>query len=93
MLQLSVHSDAPSCIHLSKRTLHGTQEVSLFESIMVATDVMELKTEALHFLKIVVHCEDFGENRTDAAANNLCPIHLEPIRTWQMSFSSSGVLI
>lgn len=93
VLQLSVHSAAPPCIHLSKRTLHGAQEVSLFESIMVATDVMELKTEALHFLKIVVNCEDFGENWNDAAANHLCPIHLEQIRTWQMSHSNSVVLI
>lgn len=93
MLQLSVHSAAPSCIHLSKRTLHSAKEVSLFESIMVATDVMELKAEALHFLKIVVNCEDFGENWNDAAAYHLCPIHLEPIRTWQMSHSNSGVLI
>lgn len=60
---------------------------------MVATDVMKLKTEALHFLKIVVHGEDFGENRTDAAANHLCPVHLESIRARQRSHSSSAVLI
>lgn len=91
-LPLSVHS-AISRIHLSECALHGAQEVCLFESIMVATDVMKLKTEALHFLKIVVHGEDFGENRTDAAANHLCPVHLEPIRTRQLLHSSTAVLI
>lgn len=52
---------------------------------MAAADVMQLKTEPLHFLKVVIHCEDLGENRNDAAANHLRPVHLQPIRTCQMS--------
>ena len=40
---------------------------------------MQLKSQPLDLLKVVIHQEDLGENWTAAAADHLCAIHLQTI--------------
>lgn len=62
--------------YLSQGALHGPQEVGIAEAVVPRADVVQLKAEPLDLLKVVVHQEDLGEDRTAAAADHLCAVHL-----------------
>lgn len=38
---------------------------------------MKFKTEPLDLLKVIIHQENLRENRTAAAADHLCTVHLQ----------------
>ena len=63
--------------HLAKCALHAAQEVSLLKLIVVAADVVDLKPQALHLLKIKVHGKQFWIHWVDAGANHLCSVNLQ----------------
>lgn len=63
--------------YLSQGALHGPQEVGIAEAVIPRADVVQFKAEPLDLLKVVVHQEDLGEDRTAAAADHLCAVHLQ----------------
>lgn len=64
-------------LYLPQGALHGPQEVSITEAVVPRADVVQFKAEPLDLLEVVVHQEDLGEDRTTAAANHLCAVHLQ----------------
>lgn len=62
--------------YLSQGALHGPQEVGISEAVVPRADVVQFKAEPLDLLKVVVHQEDLGEDRTAATADHLCAVHL-----------------
>lgn len=63
--------------YLSQGALHGPQEVGIAEAVVPRADVVQFKAEPLDLLKVVVHQEDLGEDRTAAAADHLGAVHLQ----------------
>lgn len=66
-----------SCTHLAQCALHAAQEVGLLQAIVVAADVVDLKPQALHLLKVKVHSEQLRIHWVDTGANHLCPVNLK----------------
>lgn len=69
-------TQTPPPAHLSQGALHGPQEVGVAEAVVPGADVVQLKAEPLHLLKVVVHQEDLGEDGAAAAADHLRAVHL-----------------
>lgn len=42
----------------------------------MSMDVVHLKPQLLHLLKVVIHGEDLGEDRIQIAFDDFCPVHL-----------------
>lgn len=62
--------------HLSQGTLHLSQEVCVFHAGVVSVNVVHLKLQLLHHLKVVVNHERLGKCGIKAVVDFLCAANL-----------------
>lgn len=64
-------------MYLAESALHPTQKVIVAGANAVsAVDVVDLKSQLLHLLKVVVQCENLGKDRVQVALDHFCPVKL-----------------